>query len=331
MKHSIFNSRRREGFTIIELLISIALFSVVVTIAVGGFTRALRLQRQTQSLLSVNTSLNQALEIFAREVRTGGEFSNPSGPSTLQFTNARQESVTYLWHDQALWRAVGGSEKKITSDNVLIVNASFLLVQGSSPLNDGYPPRVTLALKAAPNSSDPAITQDIIQFQTTVSARLIDDIPPTVVVQKFVSGGTATPDAFVLTIMGRRVRPCLTLENYVASLRDKNGNPLSLIDQQSEISKDRDYLTNKGVCKNYYTANADADICLFGGDIKGTVFNMAEGQYCVDELPTTFYNKSFARACGETTPPRGENATPPTYDSVLVNQQRVCTVQNIFK
>jgi prepilin-type N-terminal cleavage/methylation domain-containing protein len=63
--------RPRSGFTIIELLVAIGLFTIVVTIAVGGFTNALKTQRQVSSLIATQSNVSIALEQMTREIRTG--------------------------------------------------------------------------------------------------------------------------------------------------------------------------------------------------------------------------------------------------------------------
>src|SRR3989338_8148216 len=126
--HLLTSSR---GFTIIELLVAVGLFSVVVAIAVGGFARALRTQRQTQLLLAANSNASEVLESIAREIRTGVAFLSLEGELRgFVFVNARQDFVRYFWRDNALWRQVGfpppgmpSTAGKITGDNVRITDA----------------------------------------------------------------------------------------------------------------------------------------------------------------------------------------------------------------
>ena len=76
MKRSALTVRNsRSAFTLVEMLVAIALFSVVVSIAVGGFTRALRTQRQVIALIAANSNMSLALEQMAREMRTSINFS----------------------------------------------------------------------------------------------------------------------------------------------------------------------------------------------------------------------------------------------------------------
>jgi prepilin-type N-terminal cleavage/methylation domain-containing protein len=64
-------NKSRSGFTLIELLVAIGLFTIIVAIAVGGFTNALRTQRQVSSLIATQSNVSLALEQITREIRTG--------------------------------------------------------------------------------------------------------------------------------------------------------------------------------------------------------------------------------------------------------------------
>ena len=90
----------RRGFTLIELVVAIAVFAVIVSVAVGGFVGALRSQRQVSALISVNNNVSLALEEMAREIRTGRNFCDlafpcPADGSGLTFFNAHGDLVTY--------------------------------------------------------------------------------------------------------------------------------------------------------------------------------------------------------------------------------------------
>ena len=57
-----------------EMIISLALFSVVATVALGALVKILTANRKAQSLQSALTNLNFTLESMARELRVGESF-----------------------------------------------------------------------------------------------------------------------------------------------------------------------------------------------------------------------------------------------------------------
>jgi|AntRauTorcE11898_2_1112593.scaffolds.fasta_scaffold09984_1 prepilin-type N-terminal cleavage/methylation domain-containing protein len=76
------------GFTLIEMIVSLALFSVVMTIAVGALLVLIASNRQLQDEQAVLTNLSFALDSMTREIRTGtnyycdsqsGQNAGPSG------------------------------------------------------------------------------------------------------------------------------------------------------------------------------------------------------------------------------------------------------------
>lgn len=144
-----FIKRKREGFTLVELLVSVGLFGIVIGLVTGIFTNALRSQRALVALMAVNDNVELALEQMAREVRTGFSFT-VSNPNRVDFTNARGQQVAYYWDvdDALLLREEDGTPAPLTGSNVRITALQFLL----NPAGGGatFPPRITLTIEAAP-------------------------------------------------------------------------------------------------------------------------------------------------------------------------------------
>ncbi len=216
----IHNESSRAGFTLVETMISIGIFMILVTIAVGGFVQAIHTQGEVSKLISAQSNVSLGIEEMAREIRTGylfchdpgsnnptsscetvrktcsitdSGFSDPGGPGalgngdlpvwtcpTLQFYNANSELVNYsLSSDGALVRSDvaenSGQALPLTSGDVVVKTLQFRLfgmLEG-----DGWTPRITVLLSIAPSSTDPAIANTVLNFETTISARQIDCTP----------------------------------------------------------------------------------------------------------------------------------------------------------
>lgn len=67
-------SSSQSGFTIIEMIVSLALFSVVVTISVGALLVLIASNQRFQNEQSVMTNLSFALDSMTREIRTGTNY-----------------------------------------------------------------------------------------------------------------------------------------------------------------------------------------------------------------------------------------------------------------
>ncbi len=171
---------RRGGFTLVELIVAIGLFAIIVSVGIGGFVRALRIQRQISSVVATNSNASLVIEQMAREIRTGSNFSCPGGDpcatNQLTFQNANGVTVTYAVSIAAggngvITRTEGNNPAQaITSDNINVRYLSFLLF-GYLP-NDGYPPRITLFVGVSPTAQ--GVDTSMVNLQTTVSSRELD-------------------------------------------------------------------------------------------------------------------------------------------------------------
>lgn len=70
MKSSNFTA----GFTLIEMIVSLAVFSGVITIAIGALLMLVAANDQLQGEQSVMTNLSFALDSMTREIRTGTDY-----------------------------------------------------------------------------------------------------------------------------------------------------------------------------------------------------------------------------------------------------------------
>ena len=201
-----------KGFTLIEMLVTVSLFAIIITIAVGGFTNAERTQRQVSSLISAQSNVSLALEQMSRDIRTGyyfchdpGEYANsdvcddgdtsdlvgttctvvsssPTSPTLLcpsiNFYDASGNEIKYSWAAGALTESVNSSTpQSITGDTVYVKYLRFQLFGQTE--GDHWPPRVTISLGVAASSTDTAVMNDVFNLETTVSARTIDCVPGT--------------------------------------------------------------------------------------------------------------------------------------------------------
>jgi len=158
---------KNKGFTIVELMVSMSLFLVLISVATGTFVQTLRTQRLITDLAYANDNATQALEQIIREVRTGSGFSGSTN-TLLKFVNYKNETVNYKLTGHFISRCVGNcptdSEyQPITAPEVQVERLSFI-VSGTDP-SDNLASRVTIALSVKG-------PRDIkVNLQSTVSSR----------------------------------------------------------------------------------------------------------------------------------------------------------------
>jgi len=95
---------------------------------------------------------------------------------SLDYTNAQGQEVNYSLQNGALVESNSSVSTStfvsITGDSVRVTNLHFIIFGNME--GDAWTPRVTIVLGVVPSSTDPAVNSDVLNLQTTVSARTID-------------------------------------------------------------------------------------------------------------------------------------------------------------
>lgn len=84
----------RRGFSLIEVLIALAVFSIIATLAGAGIVQALRLQSYNEAATSLQAKLRRVTEVVAQDLRSsmfGGLTSAPYASSTTSLSFALAE------------------------------------------------------------------------------------------------------------------------------------------------------------------------------------------------------------------------------------------------
>lgn len=184
----------QKGFTLIEIMVSVALFAVVMTISVGALLSLVDANRKAQALNSIMNNLNFALENMSRNMRVGTTYhcsstalvpvniDTPQDCSTggvlVAFEKYNGDPSTL--GDQVVYRFTGGHIEKssdggasfisITASEVVIEDMAFYVV--GTTQGDTAQPRIVMTLKGSAGISGRTITN--FNLQTTISQRVLD-------------------------------------------------------------------------------------------------------------------------------------------------------------
>jgi prepilin-type N-terminal cleavage/methylation domain-containing protein len=206
----IRRARHQDGFSLVEMLVSLALFTIVAVIAVGTLLVLIGGNTQSSGDQAVMTSLAFAMDSMTREIRTGTEYYcgtkalvtasttsdvTSSSTATRNCSNADGISfreaggsitggdshnfsrIAYYFDSTSkmLWRQVGDDAPQPLLSDDIIVNSVNFFVTGATPLHtalaDISQPMVTIVLDATAASSSNAKTFTV---QTTVTQRQLD-------------------------------------------------------------------------------------------------------------------------------------------------------------
>jgi prepilin-type N-terminal cleavage/methylation domain-containing protein len=169
--------KKQQGFTLVELIVAMSLFSIIVVVISGIFMQTVKFQKIVANRAAAIDNLGLAMEEMARGIRTGVYFprlldlENLSPQNSITFTDYRDEDVTYALEGDRITKNIEdyNGPLAITSSNIEITDLKFILrgKNSSRDSGDDIPPRITISMTAKGIYSEP------FTLQTTVGARLI--------------------------------------------------------------------------------------------------------------------------------------------------------------
>lgn len=90
--------RNQRGYTLIELIVSIAVFSIVMLVTGAAFLALISLDRKARATNDLVTNLSYVVDSMERSIRTGTAYSSTAASSCFSFTDANGILVSYrLW------------------------------------------------------------------------------------------------------------------------------------------------------------------------------------------------------------------------------------------
>lgn len=178
----------KKGFTLIEVLVSTALFVVIITMAMNVFKMVIASQQSAIATQNVEESLKYFLEVTSKEIRmakrnTGGLCGLPvadvyktettANGDRLIFKNYHGQCVSYELIEMAdgnnrfMIVRDGQVNYYITPAKINIDELHFVVNPSSDQL--GFQPTVTMELVA--HALGPDISKSMMRIQTTLTSR----------------------------------------------------------------------------------------------------------------------------------------------------------------
>jgi len=182
----------QRGFTLIEMVVSVALFAIVMTICVDVLLSLVNANRKAQALQSVMNNLDIALDGMVRPIREGSNFHCGAGLNTSPqdctagsnsfafepFGNADSDPpwvFSYAPDSNGVGRIYksedGGAPIAVTAPEVSIDDMEFFVV-GTTP-GDTTQPKVIIVIKGSagvPGST----SRTTFHIQATAVQRVLD-------------------------------------------------------------------------------------------------------------------------------------------------------------
>ena len=195
------SSLQSRGFSLIEVLVSLSIFTVVVTISVGSLLVLIDANARARNMQEVMTNLTFTLDSMTRDIRTGSDYfcdtnvanlpvsgetrqdcaSGSANDRALSFNEGGQSltngvagsRIAFRLNAPAIERRLGnGSWVPVTSPNTVITVLRFE-VRGASVSGDANPPTVTIHVEGYAKDDD-SVPPKSFNIQTTVTQQLLD-------------------------------------------------------------------------------------------------------------------------------------------------------------
>lgn len=183
-----------KGFTLLEMIVAVALFAVVMLVSVGALLSLVAASKKAQSLHLVVNNLNIALDAMVRSVRMGSNYHCDDGSGTLTSPqdcsgggtriafepfggDPSDESDQWVYEYDAgsgrLFRSTEGGANPIpiTSATVDIESMNFYVVGTNS--GDEIQPRVVIVVKGKAGANDNRTVTEF-NIQSTAVQRVLD-------------------------------------------------------------------------------------------------------------------------------------------------------------
>lgn len=168
---------KSAGFTIVELIVAVFVFSSVSLIASGVFVSAVKFNRKALNIQRADENTRNILEMMAREIRVantidGSDTNCPaSSVSSLSFTHPVNGKIRYFLSGTEIHREIDNKDSVVSSGNIRITELKFCL-KGLGA-GDQKQARVTVQMALESGQGNEMITS---RAQTTLSQRrIIDD------------------------------------------------------------------------------------------------------------------------------------------------------------
>jgi prepilin-type N-terminal cleavage/methylation domain-containing protein len=200
-KHRKIKWKNSHGFSMIEIIVVLAVFTTVMLAATGMFQNVIQSSRNNTVSLDVQESMRYSLEIMAKEMRNSNYavgdnqdctpavssddksvYSVATGTSvlilttngygdTLFFKNKYKKCVKYYKTNNTIMAEKGDgistSTQQLLPDSIVVNNLQFYLVQ--FPNGTSTVPSVSMVIDAS--TKEKGFSEQKIKIQTTITSR----------------------------------------------------------------------------------------------------------------------------------------------------------------
>ncbi len=174
MQYQKFNTTR--GFTLVEMIVAIFVFSVVMVIATGALVSIIGANRKAQSVKSVMNNIAFSLDSMTRALRVGTDYDcgvsscASDGSESITFTDVDGRQIQYQLDESThqIERSIDGANFQALTAPEVTVDRMMFYVDGVG--SEGQP-RVLVVIGGRAGVGK---SETVFNIQTLVSQRSLD-------------------------------------------------------------------------------------------------------------------------------------------------------------
>ena len=184
--------RDLTGFTLVEVIVSVCLFSIILMVILGFFGYAIKGQHKALASQEISDQIGYAIEHMSRSIRmakkdrtgacvstAGTSYENPYALPSIRFLNYEGLCLEFYVEDEKIKRKKSsdgtwnnfGPPVNLTSPKLKIDSAKFNII--GDVLGDSAQPKITIFLEAEKKDTKPELNAKV-KIQTTISERNLD-------------------------------------------------------------------------------------------------------------------------------------------------------------
>ncbi|MDB5245054.1 MAG: seg [Parcubacteria group bacterium] len=171
----------KRGFTLVELIVSIGLFIIVLTIVASAYLSLISLNRKARATNDLVSNLSYVVESMSRTIRTGTNYqcgglggTNCASPgnSTFSFTDDQTRPVTFSLVGGAIDQSVSGQPLDVLTDPRITITNLIFYVDGVGT-GDQKQPRVLFTISGTIKPDTQTATTSF-SIESSATQRLIE-------------------------------------------------------------------------------------------------------------------------------------------------------------
>jgi len=189
-----------RGFTLIEMMVALSMFTIVMTIALGSLLTLIDANRKSQAVQSLMTNINFVIDDISRNARVGTVYSCSNGRNISRFSQARNcanggntalafesdKGSPLTATDQFVYRYIapsggdngyiekstngGSSFDRVTDEDISIEYMRFYVTGARN--TDSVQPKIIIVMRGVAGALDKIQTE--FSIETAVAQRVFD-------------------------------------------------------------------------------------------------------------------------------------------------------------